>query len=203
MNFFEIMKFFMQVLYNMQVGDAKPVHINSTGHMYSLATGSFTSSCFTSAFTSADINFYNFPELDSKLSKKKKLALNFPFNRFIQPAPLPHHQTAKIYCQVGWHWTISNVFSKQNWLPWSHGSNITNLNYYSLSFPDAKMTASLHMHFCQTNTTKVAQSCPIKLGDFEQREILWLEKLIQISPARTAICDMHKSNNGFCTSLDT
>ena len=78
MNFFEIMKFFMQVLYNTQVGDAKLVHINSTGHMYSLATGSFTSSCFTSAFTSADISFYNFPELDSKLSKKK-FSLEFSF----------------------------------------------------------------------------------------------------------------------------
>ena len=31
-----------------------------------------------------------------------------------------------------------------------------------------------------------------------------IEKLIQISPARTVtICDMHKSNSGFCTSLDT
>ena len=33
---------------------------------------------------------------------------------------------------------------------------------------------------------------------------MWLEKLIQISPARiVAICDMHKSNSGFSTSLET
>ena len=49
-------------------------------------------------------------------------------------------------------------------MPWSHGSNITNLNHYSLSFPDAKMTASLRMCFCQINTTKVVQSRPIKMG---------------------------------------
>ena len=67
------------------------------------------------------------------------------------------------------------------------------------------MTASLRMHFCQINTTKVVQSRPpSKWGDFEQREILWLEKLIQISPAKTVTnCDMHKSNSGFFTSLNT
>ena len=53
-------------------------------------------------------------------------------------------------------------FSKWNWLHWSHGSNITNLNHYSLSFPDAKMTASLRMR-C-VNTTKEIQICPIKMG---------------------------------------
>ena len=36
------------------------------------------------------------------------------------------------------------------------------------------------------------------------KEILWLEKLIQIFPARTVtICDMHKSKRCFCTLLDT
>ena len=49
-------------------------------------------------------------------------------------------------------------------MPWSHGSNITNLNHYSLSFPDPKMTASLRMRFCQINTTKVLQSRSIKMG---------------------------------------
>ena len=46
---------------------------------------------------------------------------------------------------------------------------------------------------------------PSKSGDFEQREILWLEKIIQIySPTRTVtIFDMHKSNSVFCTSRDT
>ena len=44
---------------------------------------------------------------------------------------------------------------------------ITRLQYYklkplhSLSFPDAKTTASLRMHFCQINTNKVVQSCLI------------------------------------------
>ena len=66
------------------------------------------------------------------------------------------------------------------------------------------MTASLRMRFCQTNTTKVVQSHPMKMGDFEQRVILWLEKLIQIFPARAVTnCDMHKSNSGFCTFLNT
>ena len=45
---------------------------------------------------------------------------------------------------------------------------------------------------------------PSKCGHFEQREIFWLEKLIQISDVRTITnCDMHKSNSGFCTSLNT
>ena len=35
-----------------------------------IATSYFFSFCFTSVFTSADIVFYNFSELDSKLSKK-------------------------------------------------------------------------------------------------------------------------------------
>ena len=38
------------------------------------------------------------------------------------------------------------------------------LNQYSLTFPDAKMTVSLGMRFCQINTTKVVQSHPIKMG---------------------------------------
>ena len=42
------------------------------------------------------------------------------------------------------------------------------------------------------------------MGDFEQIVILWLEKLIQISPARAVTnCDMHKSNSCFCTFLNT
>ena len=56
---------------------------------------------------------------------------------------------------------------------------------------------------CGFLSNKPEQSCSkspnpeSKWGDFEQREILWLEKLIQISPARTVtICDMmHKSNS--------
>ena len=32
------------------------------------------------------------------------------------------------------------------------------------SFPNAKTIGSLHMRFCQTNTTKVAQSYPINIG---------------------------------------
>ena len=46
----------------------------------------------------------------------------------------------------------------------------------------------------QPKLFQVAPSCITKWGDFEQREILWLEKVIQISPARTVtICDMmHK-----------
>ena len=77
--------------------------------------------------------------------------------------------------------------------------------HYSLSFPDVKMTASLHMRFCLINTTKkLFKVAPSKWGDYEQSEILWLEKLTQISPVRTVTnCDMHKSNSGFCTSLNT
>ena len=43
------------------------------------ATSSFISCCLTSIFTSADITFYNFLELDSKLSKKNIFVTNFPF----------------------------------------------------------------------------------------------------------------------------
>ena len=85
-------------------------------------------------------------------------------------------------------------------MPWSHGSNITNLKHYILSFLDVKMTASLRMCFCQINTAKIVQSHPIKMGR------LWTKRDFvarKIFPARTVtICDMHKSNSGFCTSLD-
>ena len=43
-----------------------------------IATSSFISCRLTSIFTSADIIFYNFSELDSKLSKKN-FVTNFPF----------------------------------------------------------------------------------------------------------------------------
>ena len=33
------------------------------------------------------------------------------------------------------------------------------LNHHSLSFKNEKTTASLCMHFCPVNTTKVVQSC--------------------------------------------
>ena len=79
------------------------------------------------------------------------------------------------------------------------------LQYYKLKpllplFSGCKNKYKLCMRFCQINTTKVVQSCPMpsKWGDFEQREMLWLEKLSQISLARTvAICDMHKSSRCF------
>ena len=49
-----------------------------------IATSSFISCCLTSIFTSADIIFYNFSELDSKLSKKY-FCHKFPFfNGFTQ-----------------------------------------------------------------------------------------------------------------------
>ena len=49
-----------------------------------IATSSFISCCLTSIFTSADIIFYNFSELDSKLSKKE-ICHKFPFfNGFTQ-----------------------------------------------------------------------------------------------------------------------
>ena len=49
-----------------------------------IATSSFISCRLTSIFTSADIIFYKFSELDSKLSKKK-ICHKFPFfNGFTQ-----------------------------------------------------------------------------------------------------------------------
>ena len=66
------------------------------------------------------------------------------------------------------------------------------------------MTASLHMHFSQINTTKVVQSCPIKMRQLWTKRDFVARKTYSNSPARTVtICDMHKSNSGFCTSLDT
>ena len=44
-----------------------------------ISTSSFISCYSTSIFTSEDIIFYNFSELDSKLSKKK-IVTNFPFS---------------------------------------------------------------------------------------------------------------------------
>ena len=48
---------------------------------------SFISCCLTSVFTSADTIFYNFSELDSKLSKKNIFVNNFSFS-MIHPTPL-------------------------------------------------------------------------------------------------------------------
>ena len=68
-------------------------------------TSHFISSCFTSVFTSVDIIFSNFSELDSKLSKTKKeiFVTNYPFfNRFIQnPDPLNNENlliVTEIFC---------------------------------------------------------------------------------------------------------
>ena len=82
-----------------------------------------------------------------------------------------------------------------------HGSNITNLNHYTASLFSRCENDFFIVHAFLSNKHK--QSCPksphpaSKWGDFEQRKILWLEKLNQISPARTVtICDMmHKSNS--------
>ena len=58
----------------------------------------------------------------------------------------------------------------------------------------------LHCACVSVKQPKLFKVAPSKWGDFEQREILWLEKLIQISPTRTVtICDMHESTSGFCT----
>ena len=44
------------------------------------ASSSFFSCCFTSStFISADTTFYNFLELQSKLSEKRIFVMNFPF----------------------------------------------------------------------------------------------------------------------------
>ena len=56
--------------------------------------------------------------------------------------------------------------------------------------------------FCQINTTKVVQSCPIKIG--------WLWTRRDFVPRKTYLnfscqnsTNMHKSDSGFCTSLST
>ena len=49
---------------------------------------------------------------------------------------------------------------------------------------------------------KLLKVAPCHQNRTKQREILSLEKVIP--PARiVTMCDMHKSNSGFCTSLDT
>ena len=58
-----------------------------------VTTSYFISCCFTSVFTSADIIFYNFSELDSKLSIKYFFT-NFPFLTDSPKPPTP--LTAKI-----------------------------------------------------------------------------------------------------------
>ena len=82
-----------------------------------------------------------------------------------------------------------------------HGSNITNLNHYTASL--FQMRKRLLHCACISLSDKHKQNCSKSLNpaskcdDFKQREILWLEKLILISPARTVtICDvMHTSNS--------
>ena len=56
-----------------------------------IATSSFISCCFTPAFTSADIIFYNFLNLIQNYQKKKekKIVTNFPF-KMDSPKPSPH-----------------------------------------------------------------------------------------------------------------
>ena len=49
-------------------------------------------------------------------------------------------------------------------MPKPHGSNIKTYNYHSLSFLNAKTTASLRVCFYEINATKNVQSCPIKMG---------------------------------------
>ena len=49
-------------------------------YMIDTATSSFVSCCFLSAFTSADIIFYNFLELHCAFSNKKIFVMNFPFS---------------------------------------------------------------------------------------------------------------------------
>ena len=92
-------------------------------------------------------------------------------------------------------------------MPKPHGSNIKTYNYLSLSFLNAKTTASLRVCFYQINATKNVQSCPIKMGrlwtkrDFVARKTYL--KFPQIFSTRTVnICDMHKSDWCFWVSLD-
>ena len=95
-------------------------------------------------------------------------------------------------------------FSKKNLI-----ALITWLQYYKLKLLQPLFSRCenncfiVHVFLPNKHNQCVAQSCPIK-GNFEERAILCLEKLIQISLARAVtICDMHKPNSGFCTSLDT
>ena len=64
-----------------------------------IATSSFISCCFKSVFTSADIIFYNFSELESKLSKKTFSSRIFFFNELTQiplsPSPLQPKSTKR------------------------------------------------------------------------------------------------------------
>ena len=55
-----------------------------------VATSSFISHCFTSASSPADIIFYNFSELDSKLSNKD-FCQEFSFFNGFTPTPQPLH----------------------------------------------------------------------------------------------------------------
>ena len=68
------------------------VYSNFEGTFYkklqNIATNSFISCCFKSVFTSADIVFYNFSELDLKLYKKTLSQISL-FNRF-PPTPNYH-----------------------------------------------------------------------------------------------------------------
>ena len=65
----------------------------SYNKLQDMTTSSFTACCFTSAFTSADIIFYNFSEPDLKLFKKGFLSQISFFDRFTQT---PYSLTAKI-----------------------------------------------------------------------------------------------------------
>ena len=85
----------------------------------------------------------------------------------------------------------------------SHGSNITNLIHYSLPFSECENDSFIVHEFLSNKGSKSSKS-PHQNGETLNKEILWLEKLIQISAARTVtICDMHKPNRCFCISLDS
>ena len=82
---------------------------------------------------------------------------------------------------------------------------ITWVQYYKLKpleplFSEFKNNWFIVHAICETNTTKVVQSCPPSIwGNFEQKGILQLEKTFRISLARTVtIFDMNKSNRCFC-----
>ena len=95
---------------------------------YNAVIRSFSSHCFTSAFTSADVIFHNFLELHSAYLKED-FFVNVPFINRFTPPPRPHHHPSiplngqnllRMTClcsQQAWNchaWHVQLDFTAQN-----------------------------------------------------------------------------------------
>ena len=75
------------------------------------AISSFISCCFTSAFTSADITFYNFLEPHSTFSEKRFFVRIFLFSGLTQPLLVPPHKHISLRSQSNFRSLVLKTFN--------------------------------------------------------------------------------------------